>query len=68
MYRKTWRVHKFTAHPEFFDYCRVLKKSECPFSPVAQAVFYALSIKDDLKKFLKDSRLNIDNNPAERLN
>ena len=26
------------------------------------------NIEEDLKKFLKDARLNIDNNPAERLN
>jgi len=32
------------------------------------AVAYALNIEDELKKFLEDSRLNIDNNPAERLN
>ena len=27
-----------------------------------------MNIEAELKKFLKDSRLNIDNNPAERLN
>ncbi|UKI32427.1 MAG: transposase [Lentisphaeria bacterium] len=27
-----------------------------------------MNIEEELKKFLKDSRLNIDNNPAERLN
>ena len=44
----------------------VLKESERPSSLVAQAVSYALNIEEELKKFLKDSRLNIDNNPAER--
>jgi len=29
---------------------------------------YALNIEPELRMFLKDSRLNIDNNPAERLN
>ena len=29
---------------------------------------YALNIEEKLKKFLKDSRLNINNNPPERLN
>ena len=53
---------------DFFEQCRALKKSERPSSPVAQAVSYALNIEEELKKFLKDSRLNIDNNPAERLN
>lgn len=53
---------------EFFEQCRVLKESERPTSLVAQAVSYALNIEEELKKFLKDARLNIDNNPAERLN
>ena len=53
---------------DFFEQCRALKESERPSSPVAQAVSYALNIEEELKKFLKDSRLNIDNNPAERLN
>ena len=52
----------------FFYQCRVLKNSVCPSSPVTQAVSYALNIEEELKKFLKDSRLDIDNNPAERLN
>ncbi len=29
---------------------------------------FQLNIEEELKKFLKDARLNIDNNPAERLN
>ena len=52
----------------FFEQCRVLNESEQPTSLVAQAVSYALNIEEKLKKFLKDSRLNINNNPAERLN
>ena len=52
---------------DFFEQCRALKESERPSSPVAQAVSYALNIEEELKKFLKDARLNIDNNPAERL-
>ena len=35
---------------------------------VAQAISYALTIEAELKKFLKDFRLIIDNHPAERLN
>ena len=53
---------------EFFEQCRVLNESEQPTSLVAQAASYALNIEEKLKKFLKDSRLNINNNPAERLN
>ena len=51
----------------FFYQCRVLKNSVRLSSPVTQAVSYALNIEEELKKFLKDSRLDIDNTPAERL-
>ena len=51
----------------FFYQCRVLKNSVRPSSPVTQAVSYALNIEEEPKKFLKDSRLDIDNTPAERL-
>ena len=51
----------------FFYQCRVLKNSVRPSSPVTQAVSYALNIEEELKKFLKDSKLDIDNTPAERL-
>jgi len=53
---------------EFFEQCRTLRETERPTSPVAKAVAYVLNIEAELKKFLEDSRLNIDNNPAERLN
>ena len=53
---------------EFFEQAKILRDSERPTSPVAKAVVYALNIEAELKKFLEDSRLNIDNNPAERLN
>ena len=66
--RKNARRQSQKLVQEFFAQCRVLKESERPSSPVAQAVSYALNIEEELKKFLKDSRLNIDNNPAERLN
>ena len=51
----------------FFYQCRVLKNSVRLSSPVTQAVSYALNIEEELKKFLKDSRLDIDTPPAERL-
>ena len=51
----------------FFYQCRVLKNSVRLSSPVTQAVSYALNIEEELKKILKDSRLDIDNTPAERL-
>ena len=62
--RKNARRQSQKLVQEFFAQCRVLKESERPSSPVAQAISYALNIEAELKKFLKDSRLNIDNNPA----
>ena len=52
----------------FFSQCRALNEPERPSSLVAQAISYALTIEAELKKFLKDFRLIINNNPAERLN
>jgi len=53
---------------EFFEQAKILRDSERPTLPVVKAVSYAVNIEIELKKFLEDSRLNIDNNPAERLN
>ena len=38
---------------------------ELPSSPLAKAATYALNIENELKKFLDDPKLNLDNNPAE---
>lgn len=53
---------------QFFACCRTLSGEERPSSPVARAVNYALNIEAELTRFLDDPKLNIDNNPAERLN
>lgn len=44
-----------------------LRETERPASPVAKAVSYALNIENELRKFLNNPKLNIDNNPAEQL-
>ena len=51
----------------FFTNAEFSRTRYVPSSPVTQAVSYALNIEEELKKFLKDSRLDIDNTPAERL-
>ncbi len=66
--RKTVRRYSCKLVIAFFEKCRKLKEAERPSSPVAKAVAYALNIENELKKFLVDPKLNIDNNPAERLN
>ena len=65
--RKNARRQSQKLIKNFFYQCRVLKNSVRLSSPVTQAVSYALNIEEELKKFLKDSRLDIDNTPAERL-
>ena len=52
----------------FFTNAEFSRTRYVPSSPVTQAVSYALNIEEEPKKFLKDSRLDIDNNPAQRLN
>ena len=66
--RKTARRMSQKLVAEFFVQAKVLRDSERPSSPVAKAVNYALNIEAELKKFLDNPKLNIDNNPTERLN
>jgi len=66
-FRKAGRKESGKIAGEFFDRCRSLRESERPSSPVAKAASYALNIEVELKKFLNNPKLNIDNNPAERL-
>lgn len=67
-FRKTGRRESRKLAEAFFDHCRRLREQERPSSPVSKAASYALNIEPELKKFLSDPKLNIDNNPAERLN
>ena len=65
--RKVARWESRKILQDFFPLCRSLKEMEVPSSPVAEAVGYALKIESELKRFLDNPKLNIDNNPAERL-
>lgn len=65
--RKIARRESRKIVQDFFPLCRSLKEAEVPSSPVAEAVNYALNIENELKVFLDNPKLNIDNNPAERL-
>lgn len=63
--RKTARRDSRKIVDDIFELCRKLQQSELPSTPVAKAVNYALNIENELKKFLDNPQLNIDNNPAE---
>lgn len=65
--RKTARRESRKIVADFFELCRSLKETEVPSSLVAEAVSYALNIEKELKEFLDNPKLNIDNNPAERM-
>ena len=67
-FRKEGRRESRKLAGQFFACCRTLSGEERPSSPVARAVNYALNIETELTRFLDDPKLNIDNNPAERLN
>ena len=67
-FRKEGRRESRKLVKTFFELCRGLRETERPSSPVRDAVSYALNIEAELGKFLDDPKLNIDNNPAERLN
>lgn len=66
--RKTARVKSRKIADDFFELCRSLRDTDIPDSPVYEAVNYALNIETELRRFLDNPKLNIDNNPAERLN
>ena len=46
----------------------IFSKAPPRYPPHHGAHWAYTNIEEELKKFLKDARLNIDNNPAERLN
>jgi transposase len=66
--RRAARVKSRKIVDDLFKLCRSLRDTDIPDSPVYTAVNYALNIETELRRFLDDSKLNIDNNPAERLN
>jgi len=65
--RKVARRISAKVVKEFFEACLELQNREVPSSPLAKAVNYAMNQRTALEKFLADSRLNIDNNPAENV-
>jgi len=65
--RKKGRRDSEKIVKDFFGLCRDLRESQIPSSPVAQAATYALNIENELKEFLENPQLNIDNNPAEAM-
>lgn len=65
--RKAARVRSREIVDDFFELCRHLRDTDIPDSPVYAAVNYALNIETELKRFLDDPKLNIDNNPVERI-
>lgn len=64
--RRAARIKSKEIVDDFFVHCKSLHDTDVPGSPVYDAVNYALNIETELRRFLDDPKLNIDNNPAER--
>ena len=62
--RKIARRNSRKIVDDIFALCREWQQNELPSSPLAKAATYALNIENELKKFLYDPRLNLDNNVA----
>jgi hypothetical protein len=65
--RKVARRASAKLVKEFFDLCREQLGNEVPSSPLYNAINYALKLEEQLSMFLKNPKLNIDNNPAENV-
>jgi hypothetical protein len=65
--RRAARSESAKIVDDFFKLCKSLHDTDIPGSPVYEAVNYALNIETELKRFLDDPKLNIDNNPVERI-
>lgn len=65
--RKKGRRDSEKIVKDFFGLCRDLRESQIPSSPVAEAATYVLNIEKELKEFLENPKVNIDNNPAEAM-
>lgn len=51
----------------FFEKCRAMADEESPSSKLSKAIHYPLNIESELRKFLLDPKLTMDNNSAERM-
>lgn len=65
--RRAARSESAKVVDDFFELCKSLHDTDIPGSPIYEAVNYALNIETELKRFLNDPKLNIDNNPVERI-
>lgn len=65
--RKTARRASASLVRDFFDFCRQQRNKDVPSSPLRKAVGYALNLETELSEFLKNPKLNIDNNPMENM-
>jgi len=65
--RKVARRASAKLVKEFFELCREQLVNEVPSSPLYNAINYALKLEEQLSLFLKNPKLNIDNNPAENV-
>ena len=58
--------HSVTIADELFAWLALRQVEVLPKGPMGQAIGYALKLEKALREYLRDGRLEIDNNPAER--
>ena len=65
--RKRIRRESAPFADRYFTLCRQIAAKEPPASAIAKAAAYSLARETELRRFLSDPRLNIDNNPCENV-
>ena len=69
LFKMRKRVRSISAGyvDSYFDLCHEILGKEPPSSAIAKAAFYSSDREKELRRFLADARLNIDNNPCENV-
>jgi len=65
--RKRVRAISVNSVDAYFSLCHEILGKEPPSSAIAKAAFYSADREKELRRFLTDPRLNIDNNPCENV-
>ena len=65
--RRRLRTKSATVAEQYFALCRRIAAGEPPSSAIAKAAAYSLRQEAELRRFLGNPKLNIDNNPCENV-
>ena len=65
--RRRVRLQSAPVVDGYFALCREIAAAEPPSSAIAKAASYSLARETELRRFLSNPKLNIDNNPCENV-